>query len=85
MSDEKQSPKAEGKVKLKAVGRIPYGVGFREHDEAFEAPQADAELLISLGRAKRAGKAEKDDVLDSKQEGETGKAGRYDRRDLKAK
>lgn len=58
-------------VELEAVLHHPYGTGFRQVGEKYFATQEDAELLVSLGRAKLV-KAEA-----PKQE--------YKTRDLKAK
>lgn len=41
-------------VKLEALMSIPYGVGTRAKGEIFEAPQADAAVLVGLKRARLA-------------------------------
>jgi hypothetical protein len=42
-------------VKLVALKKHPYGKSYLTPEQAFEAPERDANLLVRLGVAKRAG------------------------------
>lgn len=63
------------KVELEAILHHPYGTGFREVGEHYFATQADADLLVSLGRAR---------LVKAVKPAEEAKQG-YKTRDLKAK